>query len=246
MEVPEEGRNIKSSKYSQESTWRRFLNMCQRWLSMERCVARTLSQWPALQAYFNSSDDKEKPGHVKRCADAYVSEEMKLMYYFLQYALTKLNKFNILFQSHDCRVLELEKETEGLLKAYVLNFMKVDAVNIDDLSKVDYKCEEQQKSDDLTIGIQASRYLESISEDCDPAIITCFYRSVRAAYVAAVEKFLNKFPFGNPILKSVRILNPLHRTDVTEREGKERTSGPLTARKRRLSVWIHSFCCAHQ
>ncbi|XP_060760535.1 uncharacterized protein LOC132870730 isoform X4 [Neoarius graeffei] len=220
MEVPEEGRNIKSSKYSQESTWRRFLNMCQRWLSMERCVARTLSQWPALQAYFNSSDDKEKPGHVKRCADAY---------------------------SHDCRVLELEKETEGLLKAYVLNFMKVDAVNIDDLSKVDYKCEEQQKSDDLTIGIQASRYLESISEDCDPAIITCFYRSVRAAYVAAVEKFLNKFPFGNPILKSVRILNPLHRTDVTEREaGKERTSGPLTARKRRLSVWIHSFCCAHQ
>lgn len=69
-----------------------------RWLSMERCVGRTLSQWPALQAYFNSSDDKEKPGHVKRCADAYASEEMKLMYYFLQYALTKLNKFNILFQ----------------------------------------------------------------------------------------------------------------------------------------------------
>lgn len=55
--------------------------------------------------------------------------------------------------------------------------MKVDAVNIDDISKVDYKCEEQQKSDeDLTIGIQASRYLESISEECDPAIITRFYR----------------------------------------------------------------------
>lgn len=46
------------------------------------------------------------------------------------------------------------------------------------------------------------------------------YRSVRAAYVAAVEKVWKKFPSGNPILKSVRILNPLHRTDVTEREGK--------------------------
>ncbi|XP_060771465.1 uncharacterized protein LOC132882206 isoform X3 [Neoarius graeffei] len=191
-----------------------------RWLSMERCVGRTLSQWPALQAYFNSSDGEEKSGRVKRCADACASEEMKLMYYFLQYALTKLNKFNIFFQPDDCHVLELEKETEGPLKAYLLNFMKVDAVNIDDMSKVDYKCEEQQKSDEyLTIGIQASRYLESISEECDPAIITRFYRSVRAAYVAAVEKvLLKKFPSGNPILKSVRILNPLHRTDVTERE----------------------------
>lgn len=36
-----------------------------RWLSLEKCVNRLLDHWTALQSYFNSHDDVEKPGRVK-------------------------------------------------------------------------------------------------------------------------------------------------------------------------------------
>ena len=37
--------------------------MC--WLSLERCIGRTISQWDALQSYFNSHNNHDKPGKVK-------------------------------------------------------------------------------------------------------------------------------------------------------------------------------------
>ena len=36
-----------------------------RWLSMQRCVDRILSQWDALQSYFSSIHEAERPGRAK-------------------------------------------------------------------------------------------------------------------------------------------------------------------------------------
>ena len=47
-----------------------------------------------------------------------------------------------------------------------------------------------------------------------------YIRSVREGYCAVVIKLLKKFPFGNPILKSVQILNPENRLKITETTGK--------------------------
>ena len=55
-----------------------------RWLCLERCVNRTIRQWPAVKEYLESDNDRERPGRVKRCADNYSSPGMKLMYHFLQ------------------------------------------------------------------------------------------------------------------------------------------------------------------
>ena len=48
---------------------------------------------------------------------------------------------------------------------------------------------------------------------------TFFIRSVRDGYCAVVTKLQKKFPFGNPILKSVQILNPENRLKITEATG---------------------------
>ena len=65
-----------------------------RWLSLENCVNRFLNQWSALQSYFDSHVDSEKPGKIKRCAERLKDPCMKLHYHFLAYALHRLNKFN--------------------------------------------------------------------------------------------------------------------------------------------------------
>ncbi|XP_048240522.1 uncharacterized protein LOC125373470 [Haliotis rufescens] len=72
-----------------------------RWLSLERCVKRTLEQWPALKSYFTSHEDVEKPGRVKTCCSYLNNDEMtKLYFLFMEFILPPLNEFNTTFQKH--------------------------------------------------------------------------------------------------------------------------------------------------
>lgn len=42
-----------------------------RWLSLQKCVDRILSHWNALQSYFNTIGEAERPGWAKCCKAAY-------------------------------------------------------------------------------------------------------------------------------------------------------------------------------
>ena len=66
-----------------------------RWLSLEKCVNRTLEQWPALTSYFLSEADNLK---AQKIQERLVDHEMKLYFMFLQVQLPIFNKFNLLFQ----------------------------------------------------------------------------------------------------------------------------------------------------
>lgn len=69
-----------------------------RWLSLERCVQRTLQRWPALKSYFQSHAECEKPGRINRCMEVLISDEMWLYFAFLEFVLPILNDFNVMFQ----------------------------------------------------------------------------------------------------------------------------------------------------
>mgnify|MGYP001549947669 CR=1 FL=1 len=83
-----------------------------------------------------------------------------------------------LFKGDDCRILQLERETEDLLRCYLLNFVHPEVVNSsDDVTEVDYKLGTNQKDDsDLSIGIPTKRFLASIEEELDNATIDKFHR----------------------------------------------------------------------
>ena len=72
-----------------------------RWLSLQKCVSRLLQQWPALQSYFSSHDDSEKPGRVQKIKDWMNNPEMFLYYQFLSFILPVLNEFNTTFQVNE-------------------------------------------------------------------------------------------------------------------------------------------------
>ena len=98
-----------SAKRKEE--YREFLEFCDvaplkilkhastRWLSLEKCVNCFLQQWLALLSYFESHEDRERPGRVKRCADYLASVEMKVYFMFLSFILEPLNVFNTIFQT---------------------------------------------------------------------------------------------------------------------------------------------------
>jgi hypothetical protein len=69
-----------------------------RWLSLLTCIKRVLNQWNALQAYFESHEEVEKPGKVKMLAGHLASKKTKFFFLFLSQALKPLADFNVAFQ----------------------------------------------------------------------------------------------------------------------------------------------------
>ena len=191
-----------------------------RWLSLEKSVNRILSQWDALQSYFSSIKEAERPGRAKCCKDKYNSQSMKLYFKFLSYALTRLNTFNLLFQREGCGIYHLLGETKALLCTYLSRFVDSDILSsADDLLTIDFEDQMLQVDNNtLDIGTAARRYILSIEEECESAPIQRFYEDVRQGYVAVVKKLLVRFPFKSEVLKCIVILDPNQRTSVQEKE----------------------------
>ena len=74
----------------------KLLKPCQtRWLSLEMCVCRILSQWDRLVPFFDSVADSQAKAVRKR-----LTPVSKLYLSFLQATLPLFNRFNQMFQVH--------------------------------------------------------------------------------------------------------------------------------------------------
>lgn len=74
------------------------IHVSTRWLSLHKCVTRTIYRWPALLSYFNSHKDGDEDGRVKRVADQLESPEMKMYFQFLEFILAHFSEFNTVFK----------------------------------------------------------------------------------------------------------------------------------------------------
>ena len=69
------------------------------------------------------------------------------------------------------------------------------------MTTINYTSSNHKSDEELSIGQQASRHLQAIADECEPAAIARFYKSVKMGYVAAVDKLLKKFPFNCEMFK---------------------------------------------
>ena len=69
-------------------------------------------------------------------------------------------------------------DVEGMLRSYMGNFVKAEVITAArDVTGVKYmEIHNQKDNDDLTVGVQAMRCLESLAEDSSPMIATRFYQ----------------------------------------------------------------------
>jgi len=138
-----------SAKHKEE--YREFLEFCDvaplkilkpastRWLSLEKCVNLFLQQWPALISYFESHEDRERPGRVKRYADYLASVEKKAYFMFLSFILEPLNAFNTIFQTDATQIAILIPEMNRLLRLFMAKFVLMRVIkSATDLTKVSF------------------------------------------------------------------------------------------------------------
>ncbi len=187
-----------------------------RWLSLEKVVIRTLSQLKALKSYFASHTDVEKPGKVKSIHDRLHDPLTELVLNFLKFVLPQVNKFNTIFQSDRCVIGDLLPEMDRVLRAFLVKFVQMEHVKAcKNLQELDFADRElQHGSDRIAVGMPTRTILAQADEEGEenPTITPIqqerFFTSVRAFYEAAVRKMVAKFPFDDPILADLAVLDP--------------------------------------
>jgi hypothetical protein len=187
-----------------------------RWLSLEKCVDRLLHHWPALQSYFNSHEDVEKPGRVKRCASYLSNPEMHLYFQFISFILQPLNDFNTMFQADESRICYLKEEITTLLRKFMGKFVKAKVIqSAEDLTAVPFKNQDYQLNDNIiAIGVTTRAYMVDHADDIPPSSLSRFFSSVRKFYQVVAAKMLDKFPFKDPVVNCLKFLNPAMRGEL--------------------------------
>ncbi|XP_077423442.1 zinc finger protein 862-like isoform X2 [Vanacampus margaritifer] len=190
-----------------------------RWLSLQKVVERTLSQYEALKSYFASHADVERAGKVKSIHDRLQDPVTLLTLHFLSFILPQINQFNIVFQTEACMIGDLLPEMERLLKKLLVKFVQMEHVKSADsllAVAVTNRCLQHEESR-LAVGLgtralfQDTNEEDEIRQSITPAMQATFFSSVRSFYEAVVTKMIQKFPFENTILSDLVVLDPRKR-----------------------------------
>ena len=186
-----------------------------RWLSLERAVRRLLTLWPALRAYF----DRERGvnDRVNRVVDSLMSVETKLWFLFVAYAL---KSFNTTFQTSSSMIGTLQLDMCQLLCTFLSNFICPEcltSVLTSDIDQFDYRnVEHAVDNEEHGIGTATRLLLE---EESDTFECTCqeanFFSTIREFYHEAVRKMLDKFPFRDPTIRDLSLLDPRNRQNIS-------------------------------
>ncbi|XP_077417139.1 protein FAM200B-like [Vanacampus margaritifer] len=138
-----------------------------RWLSLQKVVERTLSQYEALKSYFASHADVERAGKVKSIHDRLQDPVTLLTLHFLSFILPQINQFNIVFQTEACMIGDLLPEMERLLKKLLVKFVQMEHVkSADSLLAVDDTNRYLQHEDSrLAVGLGTRALFQDTNEE---------------------------------------------------------------------------------
>ena len=174
-----------------------------RWLSLLRCVHRYLNQYEGLKTYFLSCS--EQSAKVISITHRLENPLTKPILYFLAHVLPLMDRFSMMFQkSTENTTCEVYNEMCRLVLLYASNLLKKEVILAfgDNLKELELDSSSQVTDEHLGIGNDT---WVSVAELDDTKV---FFSAVRKFYLATIQKMLNKFPFGDTLMKNLGILNP--------------------------------------
>lgn len=178
-----------------------------RWLSLLKCVDRYLRQFDGLLSYFLSCNEAESV-KVRSIIGRLNNPLTKSLLHFLSFILPSIDRFNRLFQkSTENTTSQLYDEMNRLIRLYASNFLTSDTVleARNNLRNLKFDVDNQLSNEELGIGDETWVSVAVLEETEDT---TPFFEAVRCFYIKSTKKMLNKFPFGDTLMKDLSVLQP--------------------------------------
>ncbi|XP_078043223.1 uncharacterized protein LOC144473318 [Augochlora pura] len=183
-----------------------------KWLSMSKCIPRLLEQWAVLLVYFE--------GEKNACATE-ILEDLNSLYTkayleFFNYSLKIITRYHITFQSKEILISTMVEQCLELLKDLGCNFLKLNLIHNVNLHKVDpYNDRNLLPLHEMNIG---SKTKSTISHCVESEKIKEFYTNCQNFYQAAFKGAVDKLPFDDVFLKSLKFLQPSVALDIQKHE----------------------------
>ena len=140
-----------------------------RWLSLGKCLERTLKQWDSLESYFLSyfdlQDDTEADGQTNRetrLVKAFKSPITRLYAMFVQSVIPVFDSFNTFLQSEEPLIHILLQSTIRLHRSLLTRFIRPQVISSsEELTHIDLDNPDFLRSDDeIFIGAMSKQYAQ--------------------------------------------------------------------------------------
>ena len=175
-----------------------------RWLSLLRCVGRYIDQYEGLKSYFLSCNDQT----VKiRSIVARLENPITLpLLHFLSFILPHMDRFSKVFQkSYENTTCQLYTEISRLVKLYAANILTTTSIEEAGDNLKNLKFDSILDTEHMGIGSQTWISIAGLEEEHDTKP---FFDAVRNFYIKSTKKMIQKFPFGDSLLRDLDILLP--------------------------------------
>lgn len=182
-----------------------------RWLSLHACISRIIEQWRALQLFFQDQYLSDRNMSSEFLFNSFTTDINKLYFYFLDYILPIVNKFNIIFQGDYPCIDRLYDDASSMYLSILGCFMKANYIKrtdnvftLDPKSNVNYL-----PLKDMYLGIQVGQELIKHRENLNmKEQIAEFFRRCQSFLIELSTQLKSRLPFENPVFRELKFLNP--------------------------------------
>ena len=180
-----------------------------RWLSLLKCVDHYLRQYDGLKSFFLSCEEAET-AKVRSILSRLENPLTKPLLHFLSFILPSMDRFNRLFQkSTENTTSQLYDDMNRLVRLYATNFLSDDSILAasDNLKNLDFDEANEVSNENLGIGDDTWASVSDLEHLHDTVP---FFEAIRGFYVSSTKKMLVKFPFGDSLMRDLRVIQPEH------------------------------------
>ena len=189
-----------------------------RWLSLGRCLDRTLKQWDSLESYFLSyfdldddpvnRDPHDKPSRKTRLVQAFKEPDTKLYAMFIQSVIPIFDSFNTFLQSEEPLIHVLFQSGMRLYGSLLTRFVLPEVIaSTDDVLNIDLDDPSILKDyENVFIGLMTKQFARD-SDILETPKYRKFLNEARSFYMKCVKYMQTSMPvFRSKIIKSLTFL----------------------------------------
>lgn len=186
-----------------------------RWLSLERCIQRTLEKYAGLKSYFLSEDFADS--RFKRLHEAFKNPLTEITLLFHQASIPIFNRFNKLMQSDEPVIHILLDSINRLAKTLATRIIKPEVIRDTPILQLDLSNTDIYKpKNSIHLGGLTKMKLSKLLNDGDISKEKhdAFFDAAQAYFRTALSYIIKKFPLSNDVIFNASWIDVSNRIDA--------------------------------
>lgn len=186
-----------------------------RWLALADCIKRILGQWNVLFTLFAQACVDKESTIADNIFESFNNQFTKAYLQFLDFILSLIVKFNLIFQSTNVLIHYMLPECHKFLRSLGINFIKAECLEMSNLYDIDiFNDSNLLPMEEIFIGEDALITISEIRNSDTADMITEFYANIKKFYQHVYQGAAVRLRFDDKFFHALEFLNPAVSLDI--------------------------------